>query len=342
MSNLTIDDLARLANVSIKTISRVLNNEVGVGAKKRAEIQKLIDETGYVPNASARGLASARSYLIGMIISEVISHYYLHELQVGVMRACQRAGYHLIIEAINDVLDKGKEHLKSSLASSRFDGVVIVPPSCDDPLLLDVFQELKVPMIRVAPSKDMKRTSYVFMDDEKAAYELTRYLVGIGHTRIAFIENIQSLASNIQRKAGYLRALLDCGIEVQSEWIVGRRSEVNDGFDDAVALLSQTNRPTAVFGAADFIALGAMAAASKLGLRVPDDVSIVGFDDSPAATSVWPRLTTIHQPIALMAETATDMLIGTLGGDLSRKAIEARQMAYHLVERQSAAAPRAL
>lgn len=337
MSRITIVDLARLSGVSIKTVSRVLNKQPGVRPEKRAEIEALIAETGFKPNPAARALSGSRSYMIGLIFERPVTHYYQHELQIGALNACHQAGYHLIIEGVAELRHLPRAQMKAQLATSRFDGVLLAPPVCDDAAMIDLFDELGVPVVRISPVQHFERSPYVFMDDVAAGYELTRWLIELGHTRIAFIENLRGRGSNDNRKAGYLRALSEAGLAARPDWVVRGDVRVNNGFDEAEALLSQADRPTAVFAAADYIAFGAMAAAAKLKLSVPEDVSIVGFDDAPGTSSVWPPLSTVHQPMKGLAEEATRLLLERISG---RDVPAAQQLDYFIVRRGSAAAPR--
>lgn len=337
MSRITIVDLARLSGVSIKTVSRVINKQVGVRPEKRAEIEQLILDTGFKPNPAARALSGSRSYLIGLIFERPVTHYYQHELQIGALDACRRAGYHLVIEGLADLRDLTREQMKARLASSRFDGVVLAPPVCDDAGIMDLFDELGVPVTRISPVQHLGRTPYAFIDDVGAGYEMTKWLIGLGHRRIGYIENMRTRGSNTDRKAGYLKALNEAGLEARPEWAVRGDARVNNGFAEAEALLSQPERPTAIFAAADYIAFGAMAAAAKLGLSVPGDVSIAGFDDAPGTISVWPPLSTVHQPMKGLSEEATRLLLERIDG---QETPQARQLDYFIVERASVAAPR--
>jgi len=336
LSRITIVDLARMSGVSIKTVSRVINKQVGVRPEKRAEIEQLILETGFKPNPAARALSGSRSYLIGLIFERPVTHYYQHELQIGALDACRRAGYHLVIEGLADLRALTREQMKARLTTSRFDGVVLAPPVCDDAFVMDLFDELDVPMTRISPVRHLERTPYVCIDDAAAGYDLTRWLIGLGHSRIGYIENMRARGSNSERKAGYLRALAEAGLEARPEWTVSGDARVNNGFEEAETLLSLAERPTAIFAAADYIAFGAMAAAAKLGLSVPGDVSIAGFDDAPGTISVWPPLSTVHQPMKELAEEATRLLLERIDG---RDAPHRRQLDYFIAERASVAAP---
>ncbi|PIC00524.1 LacI family DNA-binding transcriptional regulator [Caulobacter sp. X] len=338
----TIVDIAREAGVSIKTVSRVINREEGVGEETRARVQALVDRLGYRPNVSARSLSSRRSYLIGAIFMRVGAYHYVGEVQVGAMRACRRAGYHLVVEQVRPPETVGGvQRFAEGLRDARFDGVVLTPPTCDDPEVLAAVEAAGLPYVRIAPHREFERSPYVFMDDQKAAREQTLRLWNMGHRRIAFIDGPADHGSATRRRLGYLEAMRDRGVEPRPEWIAKGEFLSLSGFNATEALLRLPERPTAIFAANDEMAVGALAAAAKNGLSVPRDLSVVGFDDTPSAEAAWPRLTTIHQPTAEMAEAAVEMLIDGFGDERFRGRVAARQLDYRLVQRDSAAPPSA-
>ncbi|ENZ81385.1 MULTISPECIES: LacI family DNA-binding transcriptional regulator [Caulobacter] len=340
-TSVTIVDIARQAGVSIKTVSRVINREEGVGAETRARVQAIIDRLRYRPNASARSLSSRRSYLIGVIFLEVGAYYYVGQVQVGAMRACRRAGYHLVVEQVRTPgAMGGVQAFAQSLREARFDGVVLTPPTCDDPEVLAAIETAGLPYVRIAPDRDFDRSPYVFMDDRAAAREQTLRLWDMGHRRIAFIDGPADHGSAARRRQGYVEALRERGAEPRPEWIVQGAFRSLSGFEAAEGLLGLPEPPTAIFAANDEMAMGVLAAAAKHGLSLPGDLSVVGFDDTPAAEAAWPRLTTIHQPTAEMAEAAVDILIDGFGDERFRGRTAIRQLDYTPMIRDSAAPPR--
>jgi len=338
----TIVDIAREAGVSIKTVSRVINREEGVGEQTRARVQAVVDRWGYRPNVSARSLSSRRSYLIGAIFMRIGAYHYVGEVQVGAMRACRRAGYHLVVEQVRPSEAVGGAHgFADVLRDARVDGVVLTPPTCDDPEVLAAVEQAGLPYVRIAPHREFARSPYVFTDDRQAAWEQTLWLWDMGHRRIAFIDGPADHASAARRREGYMAALRERGVEPRPEWIAPGNFLSLSGFAAAESLLRLPEPPTAIFAGNDEMAVGVLAAAAKHGLSVPRDLSVVGFDDTPAAEAAWPRLTTIHQPTAEMAEAAVEMLIGGFGDERFRGRVTARQLDYRLVRRDSAAPPSA-
>ena len=339
MREITIVDIARQAGVSIKTVSRVINREDGVGPEARARVEALIAQLGYRPNVAARSLSSRRSYLVGVFFMHMGAYHYIAEVQAGAMRACRRAGYQLVVEQVGDGVAGVRETLTQRLRAGRFDGLVLTPPVCDDPRLLDAVESLGLTYVRIAPGGDFGRSPYVFMDDTQAAREITDRLLNLGHRRIAFIDGPAEHSAAYRRRTGYLLALEERGVAHRAEWIVPGDFDSLSGFEAAEWLLDLPVPPTAIFAANDGMALGVLAAAAKRKLSVPGELSVVGFDDNPAASSAWPRLTTIHQPIAAMAEAATEMLIAGFGDKRFRSHTIARQLDYHFVDRASTSPP---
>jgi LacI family transcriptional regulator len=337
MKNLTIVDIAREAGVSIKTVSRVLNHEQGVGAATRTRVQAIIDARGFKPNAAARSLPGSRSYLVGLMIFSEEIHYYYSALQTGVMRAARRHGYHMVMEPMGGYQDEDRGAVLKRLGSSRFDAMVVPPPMCDDPAILDMLEELSVPYVRIAPRVQLERSSFVYMNDNDAAYEVMNHLWQLGHRQILYV-GFKDTGASQDRYDGYTRFFRDKGLVPPYPLTEIARTTAKSAIEMGEAIFAAEDKPTAIFAATDMIAFGLMTAAAKMGLVVPGDVSIVGFDDSPGAETVWPALTTIRQPITDMRESAVDCIVKALGGDLAVKAKAALRMDFSLIVRGSTAA----
>ena len=326
--------------MSAKTISRVVNKLPGVGAKKRAEIEALILETGFRPNFGARVLASSRSYIICMVVEEQTSHYYFSELQIGISRACIAHGYHLIVEPVLDVIDRGVDAVKDRFSGLLPDGFILVPPVSEATVFMQALKELKLPFVRVAPVAHKTMSSFVEMNDEQAIYEITKHLIDLGHHELAWIPVSRHLASMGLRETGFLRALKEARIAPRPEFSVIPPERPGSGHEEAFRLLSLANRPTAVVCGNDSVALATIAAAQRAGLVVPKDVSVVGFDNSPGSESCWPPLTTVHQPIAAMGQRATEILFRHLDRDQPLRGLITEKVDFSIVYRMSSG-PRA-
>ena len=335
----TMNDVARAAGVSMKSVSRVVNDEPNVTAKLRAKVEGAIATLGYVPDLAARSLAGGRSLTIGLLFGDhgdAFMPSYHPKAQSGAYRACRRAGYHLLVETIQTSGTDFSAEFEGMLSTMRTDGFVLPPPLADNIIVMEALEKRRIPFARIAPSIDLARAPYVAMDDEAAAREMTQHLWSLGHRRIGFVSGRDDHPAAHRRRQGFVGALADLGGHDFAE--AGGQFQFDKGIEAAKTLMSTPTPPTAIFAANDDSAAGVMAGLAQLGLKIPDDVSVAGFDDSWIAQSVWPYLTTIHQPIAEMAEVAAAMLIEQNGAMKSKRAVT---LDYHLVVRGSTALPKA-
>ena len=298
----TIVDVAKRAGVSIKTVSRVMNQEPTVHPETRALVLSVVAELNYRPQLSARSLAGARSFLIGLLYYEP-SAAFVAGVQRGATLRCREAGRHLVVESLSSESADLVGQLEAMIAALRPDGMILTPPLCDHPDVLAALREHGTPTVLISPTTD-HGLARVGMDDALAAEELTRLLLGLGHRRIAFVQGNQSASE--RRRAGFERALRAEGLAPDPALVLPGTFDFESGVAAAHHLLALPQPPSAVFAANDDMALGVFAAAQRQGLSVPRDLSVVGFDDSRAATLVWPPLTTVRQPLAEMAMAAVD------------------------------------
>lgn len=335
MASITIDDVAHRAGVSIKTVSRVLNREPHVRPATREKVLAAVETLKYRPNASARALAGSRSYLLGLFFDNP-SPGYNGQIEQGAMSACRNGGYYLIVEHLPETGAALRERVAAFHDTVRMDGVILTPPLCDRTELLDALQAEGVPCVRVAPTIDLDRAPYVYMDDRRAAYEMTAYLQSLGHRDIAFISGPADHRAAGHRREGFEQAMADAGLAIAPGMIQEGAFSFLSGWACGERLLEGARRPTAIFAGNDDMALGVMAVANRLHIDIPGAVTLAGFDDSPGAQVVWPQLTTVRQPVAEMARVATEMLIGA-GDDID--ASNCRQMDFEIVVRQSSGPP---
>ncbi|MBS0334866.1 MAG: LacI family DNA-binding transcriptional regulator [Proteobacteria bacterium] len=326
----TLYDVARHAGVSFKTAARVMNNEVGVRAVTRERVLSSMRKLNYVPNVAARQLAGQRSFLIAF--ANRYADEYAAELQIGAMRRCRDHGYHLVVDqvAVGDEVETCQR-----LSGLRVEGVVVTPPLARTPAFLSSLEEMGLKHVLVSPEVNDPRVASVRIDDERAGYEITRHLLDLGHRSVAFIGGGGWPASD-RRRAGYNAALRAAGVERRPELDVEGNFSFRSGEACADTLLSLESPPTAIFAANDPMALGAMHAASRRGLQLPNDLSVAGFDDSPSASVVWPQLTTVRQPLHAMASAAIDLLLARALPTPSA----ALSLDFELIKRGSTAPPR--
>jgi LacI family transcriptional regulator len=302
----TIIDVAHRAGVSIKTVSRVMNKEPTVHADTRARVQEAVTALNYRPQLSARSLAGAKSFLIGLLYYDP-SAAFVAGVQRGATLGCREAGRHLVVESLQQDGVDVQSQVESMLAALRPDGMILTPPLCDNPVILETLRASRTPCVLISPAGEGHGMPLVRMDDVLAAEELTNLLIGLGHTAIAFIEGDQS--ASVRRRQGYERALKAHRIAVDPGVMMQGAFDFDSGVAAAQKLFALPAPPTAIFAANDDMALGALTAAQRLGIAVPHDVAIAGFDDSRAASLVWPALTTVRQPLAEMAMAAVAMLL---------------------------------
>jgi len=337
MASKTIVDIARAAGVSFKTVSRVINREPRVRKETRERVESVIAKLNYEPNPWARALRSSRTHLVGFICNSATPSY-VNRAQASAMETCQSAGYHLLVEEIHKYKSDLKNFVPKFLDSVHLDGVVLLPPVSDYAAVMDGLERAKLPFVRISPYEDLARGLSVRVDDYSAAYRMTAYLRGLGHRAIAFIKGPASHAATHERLRGFLTAMADGGLAVDPSHVVSGAFSTPSGMAACEKLLKTQPRPTAIFASNDDMAIGVLAAAHRAGLAVPEDVSVAGFDDSPAASSVWPRLTTVRQPIPRLAQVATTMLIDRIeSGEPKRP----QELELKLVIRESAGAPAA-
>jgi LacI family transcriptional regulator len=332
----TIIDVARKAGVSIKTVSRVMNKEPTVHADTRARVQEAVAALNYRPQLSARSLAGAKSFLIGLLYYDP-SAAFVAGVQRGATLGCREAGRHLVVESLQENGVDVQAQIESMLAALRPDGMILTPPLCDNPTILETLRVNRTPCVLISPAGEGHGMARVRMDDVLAAEELTNLLISLGHTAIAFIEGDQSASD--RRRQGYERALKAHRIALDPALVMPGTFMFESGVAAAQKLLALPRPPTAIFAANDDMALGALTAAQRLGIAVPADLAIVGFDDSRAATLVWPELTTVRQPLAEMAMAAVDLLLSGAARLDAGLPAPVRVLQHEVIVRGSTAAP---
>jgi LacI family transcriptional regulator len=331
----TIVDVAREAGVSIKTVSRVLNHEPGVHESTRDAVLKVVEALRYRPKQSARSLAGGRSFLIGRLYYDP-SASFVGSVQQGATLRCRELGYHLVVESLHNDAPDLRQQIDRMVMALRPDGMILTPPLCDNPEVLAALRESGTPCVLMSPERDIRGVPSVRMDDVHAAEEITNLLLSLGHQRIAFIKGPPDQSASAARYEGFANALRTHDLTLDPELVQPGSFTFASGRDAAHRLLSGRQRPTAVFASNDDMALGVLAAAHRLGLNVPNELSVVGFDDSPAASLVWPPLTTVRQPVVEMAREAVEMLVSGHKAEVPVDDVDLHKvLAHELVVRDS-------
>ncbi|MNU75122.1 Catabolite control protein A [compost metagenome] len=330
-----IDDVARMAGVSPMTVSRVMNNASGVRASTREAVLKAVAALDYTPNAAARSLASAGAGRVGLLYSNP-SAGYLTEFLLGALEGAHKAGAQLLIEKC-DVDPDSERKAIGRLAASGVKGVLLPPPHGESWAVLDEVQAHGLEAVAVAAGRFRSDAASVRIDDMAAAAEMTRYLLDLGHRRIGFIKGAPNQTASAERLIGF-ETEMRAATPAAEGLIEAGDFTYRSGFEAAERLLSAATPPSAIFASNDEMAAAAIAAAHRRGLNIPSELTIVGFDDTQIATTLWPALTTIRQPIADMAEAAVAAL-GGLQLDDEAGARGERLMEHLLVVRESSGPP---
>ena len=335
----TISDVAEKAGVSPMTVSRVLNGESNVRPATREAVNAAIAALSYSPNPAARSLAGAQPIRIGLLYSNP-SAAYLSEFLVGSLDCAARANVQLIVEKC-DAGEQADEAARR-LLKGGVEGIVLPPPLCDSERLLAVLREADGLAVTVASGHPAPGFSAVSIDDHRAAFEMTRHIAALGHQRIGFIIGNPNQTASERRLAGYRDALTALGLPQEDSLVVQGLFTYRSGLDVAEQLLDVPDPPSAIFASNDDMAAATVAVAHRHGLDVPGDLTVCGFDDTALATTIWPELTTIHQPITDMSLAAVELLAKEIRTRRSggRDAPSHVQLDFTLVRRQSDAAPR--
>lgn len=337
-SAVTIDEVAAHAGVSPMTVSRVINGHAGVRESNRERVQRSVAALDYRPNLAASALAAAQHTCIALIYTNP-SASYLRELLVGALRGSTRAAAQLLIATWDGLGPQARRDAARQLAT-RVAGVILPPPLCESKRIVAEFINSGVPVVAIASGHFSDRIACVRIDDRLAAFEMVQHLVAHGHTRIGYITGDPNQTASAHRWQGYRDALDAAGIGYDDTLVQPGYFTYRSGLEAAEHLLALPRPPTAIFASNDDMGAAAISVAHRRGLEVPRDLSVVGFDDTSAATTVWPELTTIHQPIASMADAAIDILLRAI----RRKPDETRVLTDHvmphrLVVRDSVAHP---
>lgn len=349
MASVTIYDVAAQAGVSIKTVSRVMNDEPNVRPATRARVAAAAEALAYHPNLSARSLAGSRSFVIAAFVDAALTmdHWrsergadYLSRIQLGATTACREAGYHFLVELIDDAPVQVRHEVGSLLAALQPDGVLLTPPSADDEVVLALLVASGTPFVRLGPERAAGGGLRLRVDDHAAAFRMTEHLIGLGHRRIGMILGEPRYAASGARWDGFLRAMAAHGLAVPDPWVRKGDFTFDSGVRAMEALLAGAERPTAVFASNDDMALGALAAIGEAGLSTPEDISVAGFDDSSGGRFSRPQLTTMRQPLVEMATYAVRALIaGEASASCDRDVEPGRLPPSELVVRRSTAPP---
>ncbi len=309
MSNLTLEDIAKQAGVSRSTASRVVNDNPNVSENVRNKVQEVILTTGYHPHAAARSLASHRSWMIGLVLPRSVGNFftdpYFPRLTQGVAQACNQHNYTLGLFLLETKEDE-KRIFPLISRKGLLDGILLQTAQLGDKLT-DRLINTDFPVVIAGRPFNVNGISYIDVDNVNAAYEAVCHLIQLGYKRIGTITGIMNTTAGIDRKEGYLKAIIEQGWDVDEALIVEGDFSESSGYLAMKQLLPA--KPDAIFAASDTMAIGAIRAARDAELSVPNDIAFVGFDDLPIASLSDFQLTTVRQPIIQFGAKAVDTLI---------------------------------
>jgi LacI family transcriptional regulator len=303
----TIVDVARASGVSYTTVSRVLSGYEFVSETARTSVMKAVEDLGYVANLQARSLKGGRSQIIGLLVPN-LDNGYVGTITQGIDQELARANYDLMLYTSHR--HPGKESFYvNAIVNGLTDGLLLIAPLIPKTYLNEL-REHNYPYVLIDQTDDSENSTVVESTNWQGAYDATRYLIQLGHTRIAFIQGSSAVRSAIDRLQGYKAALADHDIFLREDLVIDGDYQQQTGYQTTKRLLQSVSlRPTAIFASNDLAAFGAMDAARECGLSIPDDISIIGFDDIPQASFVYPKLTTVRQPLEQMGQIAVKMLL---------------------------------
>lgn len=310
----TIKDVARLANVSPKTVSNVVNNRPVVKPATRERVLQAIRELNYYPSAVARGMVTRSRHLIGLILADITNPAY-PEIVEGVASLARQAGFMVMLCNTGRDPDE-EERYVHLLIEQRVDGVIIASSRVDS-RAADTLSSAGIKVVLFNRHPEPYSVSFVGVDNENGGYLATRHLLQLGHRRVAFIRGTRGASTSIEREQGYRRALEEYGVEPDPDLIGWGDYDPDVARTAADLLLRKRNRPTAVFAANDMMALSVIDAAVTLGLRVPEDLAVVGFDDIAIASHRLVGLSTVHGDLGQLAREATTLLLESINGGLT-------------------------
>jgi LacI family transcriptional regulator len=321
------------------TVSRVINRRENVGPDTRERVEAAIRQLDYAPNPAASSLARSQAVRIALLYGNP-SAAYLGAFLVGGLEQCRRSNLQLIVEQYDT--DDEAESVARRLIAGGVDGIILPPPLCDSERVIRLLARSGMPAVAVATDRPADSLSTISIDDFRAALEMTRHLIALGHRRIGFITGHPNQSASERRLAGFRQAIADAGIEPDKSLVVPGLFTYRSGLDAAEQLLELRPRPTAIFASNDDMAAAAVAVAHRRGLDIPADLTVCGFDDTAMATMIDPELTTIRQPIADMASAAVRLLIDEIRRTREGEAERHPHMLidHELIRRQSDAAPR--
>jgi LacI family transcriptional regulator len=334
-SKVTINDIARLSGVSKKTVSRVINDSAKVREDTRQKVKAVIEEFGYTPDPQARALALRRSSLIAMIYDNPSPQYVVNMLR-GILDGLEGTGFQLVMKPCDRRAENFHQDLRAFAEQQRIYSAILPPSVSEDQKLVDELTAVGCRCIRIASVVLDIPANTIKTHDSDGAAQAARHLAELGHERVAHIRGPDMFRSSHERLRGFREVLGEYGVKLDPAFIAEGGYTFDSGVECATRLLQEKKPPTAIFTGNDEMAIGVYQAARSAGMRIPEDLSVVGFDDTPIASRVWPPLTTVRLPIRDMGRAAAALVLEGINETRAKSFVS---FSPELIVRQSTAAP---
>ncbi|MCU4674186.1 LacI family DNA-binding transcriptional regulator [Catenovulum sp. 2E275] len=331
---ITINDIARLSGVSKRTVSRVINQSPKVGEQTKLKVEKIIEQYNYVPDKQARGLASSRSYLLGLVYDNPDA-LYIDEVQRGILSFCSKKGYELVVHPCRYKSTDLNDNVLDFVRRSKLDGIILLPPASEVDDLASTLDENAIPYVRMVSGYSEKTDDFVMSNDRHAAADMARFLVSLKHQKISMITGPLNYRSSKERYEGFIHTMENMDRALPDQYLIEGTNLYESGIEKGRHLLTLDDRPTAIFCNNDEMASGVLKAAAELHIKVPEQLSVCGFDDNLLASRIIPALTTIKRPVRQMAVYAANKLIAKIESNNPQAVIQNCTVHPELVIRDS-------
>lgn len=333
MDKVTMEDIAERADVSMTTVSRALNNKPDIDDQTKRKILSVADELNYRPNRFAKGLRSSNTSTLGVIVTDISNPFFSAVLK-GVEAAAGKQDYSLIFEDTDESYDMEQSAIQTML-NEQLDGLLITPIQTNGKTILDL-KQTNLPFVLLGRYFEDLETNYVATNDVKGAYQATEHLIERGNEKIAFLNGPNYISSSKERLEGYQKAMKAHDLPVPDSFIADKSvTTMSGGYEAAKELISRSPRPTAIFCFSDFVALGAVKAAREAGLKIPQNLSVVGYDDICFSTCLEVPLTTVRIPKRELGAKAANALMDIVAGNESEDSFTQLRLEPELIIRES-------
>lgn len=335
----TINDVAHLAKVSKKTVSRVINNEPTVKSETLTRVRRAIEELKYSPDPQARGLAFRRSFLLAMVYDNP-NPSYITEAMYGFLSTCRPQGYELIMHPCDSNAPDLHSEIINLIKKANVDGVMLLPPVSESDELISKLRAINCRYVRLSSVAPDDKAHMIHFNDRQASAQVVEHLTELGHSNIGFIRGPNQSQTATERFEGFKQALEERELSLPAHRVATGAFTFQSGVDCAEWLLNSGDPPTAIFASNDEMAFGAIVAAEKMGIHIPRELAVVGFDDNPQASKIWPALTTVNLPIKKMAQLAAEKLIALCSDDIELASSIQSELSPKFILRQTTAPPK--